>query len=188
MRYTCIIWPPRRKRHSRNRVVTFYHSLFCFTVFLPSQPTTGSALLADAVPALHMYLSAELAKHLANFSQTYFGSGGGTEPVAQLDDVKSYAPSSTDWEGAKEAASRLGWQLQERIHNMVRLTLLRLQWPHNCNLMSNVPTLRHRIFSRWSQSGTRQSLRGTRQKTIACRRTEWCKSLLTNLISPMSQY
>jgi hypothetical protein len=68
-----------------------------------------------------MHLTAELAKHLANFSHAYFSSGVNTAaaPAAQPDDVKSYAPSSTDWEGAKEAASRLGWQLQERIHNMV---------------------------------------------------------------------
>jgi hypothetical protein len=67
-----------------------------------------------------MHLSAELATQLAKFNQTLLSSvEAAAAPAAQLDDVKSYAPSSTDWEGAKEAASRLGWQLRDRIHSMV---------------------------------------------------------------------
>jgi hypothetical protein len=67
-----------------------------------------------------MHLSSELAKKLANFCQTLLSSvGAAATAAAQLDDVKSYAPSSTDWEGAKEAAGRLGWQLRDRIHGMV---------------------------------------------------------------------
>ena len=75
--------------------------------------------LPDAVPALHMQLSSELAKQLARFSQNFFSSVADSGHNVQLDDVKSYAPSSTDWEGAKEAANRLGWQLQERMHDKV---------------------------------------------------------------------
>jgi hypothetical protein len=68
-----------------------------------------------------MHLSAELAKQLANLSQTLLSSvvGAAATCAPQQDDVKSYAPSSTDWEGAKEAAGRLGWQLRDRLHNTV---------------------------------------------------------------------
>ncbi len=36
-------------------------------------------------------------------------------------DVLTYAPSTTDWEGAKAAAERLGWRLSERLDVKVSL-------------------------------------------------------------------